>query len=181
MRVSTRTVGAARARVATGVLLMALFAGACGSNKKTSDTTVAAASLTRNWKFGKTWDGVYVINGKVYDVNRIDAVPRAGDTEIWEFQTGFGWSHPVHVHLANFKVLDRNGNPPPAHERGFWKETVVLHPNEKVRVLMKWPSVPARPVVSVPAGAGPFTSKYVFHCHNLGHEDHDMMTQFRIT
>ena len=145
------------------------------------DTSVAAATVTRSWNFGKTWDNVYVINGKVYDVNRIDALPRAGDTEIWEFQTGFGWSHPVHVHLTNFKILDRNGNPPPVHERGFWKETVVLHPNEKVRVLMKWPTVPARPFVSVPATAGLFTDRYVFHCHNLGHEDHDMMAQFRVT
>lgn len=145
------------------------------------NTTAGAATVTRKWNFGKTWDKVYVINGKVYDVNRLDALPRAGDTEIWEFQTGFGWSHPVHVHLTNFKVLDRNGSPPPAHERGFWKETVVLHPNEKVRVLMKWPAVPARPVVSVPATTPQFRDRYVFHCHNLGHEDHDMMTQFRVT
>lgn len=145
------------------------------------DTTGAAASLTRTWKFGKTWDNVYVINGKTYDVNRIDAFPRPGDTEIWEFSTGFGWSHPVHIHLTNFKILDRNGSPPPVHERGLWKETVVLHPNEKVRVLMKWPTVPARPAVSVPVASGAFTNRYVFHCHNLGHEDHDMMTQFRIS
>ncbi len=144
------------------------------------DTTAAAATVFRNWNFGKTWDNVYVINGKVYDVNRIDAQPRPGDTEIWEFQTGYGWSHPVHVHLLNFMVLDRNGTPPPAHERGLWKETVILHPNEKVRVLMKWPAVPARPNVSVPAASASFRDRYVFHCHNLGHEDHDMMSQFKV-
>ena len=145
------------------------------------DTTAAAATVTRKWNFGKTWDNVYVINGKVYDVKRIDAIPRAGDTEIWEFQTGYGWSHPVHVHLTNFKILDRNGQPAPLHERGFWKETVVLHPNEKVRVLMKWPSVPAAPTVIPAVMPGSFTDRYVFHCHNLGHEDHDMMTQFRVS
>ncbi len=144
-------------------------------------TTAAGATVTRRWNFGKTWDNVYVINGKTYDANRIDASPRAGDTEIWEFQTGYGWSHPVHVHLTNFKVLDRNGKPPPVHERELWKETVALHPGEKVRVLMKWPSVPVRPTVSVPAASTAFKDRYVFHCHNLGHEDHDMMAQFRVT
>ena len=136
-------------------------------------TTQAAAVLTRTWKFGKSWDGMYTINGKIYDELRIDAFPKEGDTEIWEFDNGFGWSHPVHVHLLNFKILDRNGNPPKTHERG-WKETVHLGPGEKVRVLMQWPTVPIGPT------PGEFLTRYAFHCHNLEHEDHDMMTQFRV-
>lgn len=144
-------------------------------------TTEAASTVTRSWKFGKTWDGVYVINGKVYDQARIDAAPRPGDTEVWVFQNGFGWSHPVHVHLTNFMILDRNGTPPPPHERGLWKETAVLHPGETVRVLMRWPTVPSPPPVPSPVAAGKFTNRYVFHCHNLGHEDHDMMTQFKVS
>jgi len=143
-------------------------------------TTVANATVTRTWKFGKTWDGVYVINGQVYDRNRIDAQPHPGDTEIWVFKNGFGWSHPVHVHLTNFMILDRNGQPPPSNENGLWKETVVLNPGETVRVLMKWPAVPSRPSLPMLPAAGSFTNRYVFHCHNLGHEDHDMMSQFRV-
>ena len=136
-------------------------------------TTEAAAVITRTWKFGKSWDGLYTINGKIYDENRIDAFPREGTTEVWKFDNGFGWSHPVHVHLVNFKILDRDGRAPKAHERG-WKETVHLGPGEKVRVLMKWPKVPVGPT------PGKFLTRYAFHCHNLEHEDHDMMTQFRV-
>ena len=144
-------------------------------------TTEAAAVGTRTWKFGKTWDDVYVINGKTYDQTRIDAAPRTGDTEVWSFQNGYGWSHPVHVHLTNFMILDRNGAAPPAHERGLWKETVVLHPGETVRVLTRWPAVPPVPSLPSPLAAGRFTNRYVFHCHNLGHEDHDMMAQIRVS
>jgi FtsP/CotA-like multicopper oxidase with cupredoxin domain len=142
----------------------------------------ADAVITRRWEFGRkrsrTGGPLYVINGKTYDKYRIDASPREGDTEIWEFINPLAqsqWSHPVHLHLTNFKILDRNGRPPPSHETG-WKETVILkNPGDRVRVLIKWPEVPlgAQP-------EGKFTRKYVFHCHNLEHEDHDMMAQFKV-
>jgi FtsP/CotA-like multicopper oxidase with cupredoxin domain len=114
-----------------------------------------------------------VINGKTYDSTRFDATPKEGTTEIWSFSTGHGWSHPVHVHLTNFKILDRNGRAPLAHEQG-WKDTVALGPDETIRVLIKWPKVPLGPT------PGNFTRRYVFHCHNLEHEDHDMMSQFKV-
>ena len=136
-------------------------------------TTAAAAVVTRTWRFGKSWDGLYTINGKIYDENRIDAFPREGTTEVWEFSNGWGWSHPVHLHLVNFKILDRNGRAPRAHERG-WKETVDLGPGERVRVLIKWPKVPVGPT------PGKFLTRYAYHCHNLEHEDHDMMAQFQV-
>ncbi|MHA7294364.1 multicopper oxidase family protein [Arthrobacter sp. HLT1-21] len=136
-------------------------------------TTAAASVLTRGWRFGKSWDGLYTINDKIYDKNRIDALPKTGDTEIWEFDNGWGWSHPVHMHLVNFKILDRNGQPPKAHERG-WKDTVILNPRDKVRVLVKWPAVPIGPT------PGAFLTRYAYHCHNLEHEDHDMMAQIRV-
>jgi spore coat protein A, manganese oxidase len=136
-------------------------------------TTAAASVATRYWDFDREWPNTYVINGKTYDPNRFDATPKEGTTEIWSFSTGRGWSHPVHVHLTNFKILDRNGKAPLAHEQG-WKETLALGPDETIRVLIKWPKVPLGPI------PGNFTRRYVFHCHNLEHEDHDMMAQFKI-
>lgn len=130
-------------------------------------------AVTRTFKLDKTRDGIYTINGKIWNKDRIDADPRTGDTEIWELDNGWGWSHPVHIHLINFEILDRNGNPPEPHERG-WKETVVLHPSDKVRVKMRWPEVPLGP------NPGKFLYRYAFHCHNLEHEDHDMMAQIEV-
>jgi spore coat protein A, manganese oxidase len=137
-------------------------------------TSPERAVRTRRFLF-KRKGGMWTINGKVFDAGRLDAIPREGDTEIWELTNGGGgWIHPIHLHLLNFKILDRNGRPPPAHERGLWKETVFLGPNDSVRVLMKWPRIPIGP------DPGKFLRTYVFHCHVVEHEDHDMMLQMRV-
>lgn len=128
---------------------------------------------TRSFRF-RRHGGEWTINKKTWDAERIDERPREGDVEIWEFTNNAGgWTHPVHVHLTNFRVLSRNGRPPFVHERGF-KETVNVGRNETVRVLMKWPKVPVGPE------PGEFVRRYPFHCHNLEHEDHDMMLQFAV-
>ena len=62
------------------------------------------------------------------------ANPRDGDVEIWEIENkSGGWFHPVHIHLIDFKILDRNGKPPFAYERGP-KDVVYVGENETVRV-----------------------------------------------
>jgi putative cell wall-binding protein len=61
-------------------------------------------------------------------------------------------------------VLDRNGVAPPASERG-WKDTVRVRPGETVTIAARF---------------GGYSGTYVYHCHNLEHEDHDMMAQFRV-
>ena len=134
----------------------------------------ADATVRRSFKFERS-NGQWEINGKTFDPNRIDAAPRAGDTEIWTLVNGSGgWLHPVHIHLLNFQVLTRNGKPPLPQEAG-WKETVKVGPNETLRVIMKWPPVP-----DIGAPIGQFHDRYVFHCHNLEHEDHDMMMQIKV-
>ena len=125
--------------------------------------TASQAVRTREFKFnkGELWN----INGKIWDKNRVDANPGLGDIEIWELKTSrSGWFHPVHIHLSAFKILDRNGNAPFNYERGP-KDVAYVGENETVRVLMKF---------------GPQKGKYMMHCHNLVHEDHDMMTQFEV-
>ena len=111
------------------------------------------------------------------------ATVQPGTTELWEIQNNSGgWFHPLHIHLVDFQVVSRNGAPPPAHERGP-KDVIYIGENEKVNVLMRFHqagdpngSDPAkRPEeLAYPADHG----RYMVHCHNLTHEDHDMMTQF---
>jgi len=45
-----------------------------------------------------------------------------------------GLIHPVHVHLVNFRILERNGGPPRPHERG-WKDTVAVDKDEEIKLL----------------------------------------------
>lgn len=96
---------------------------------------------------------------------RVIADPDLGATEIWEFENSSGgWFHPIHIHLVDFQILSRNGRPPFSYEMGP-KDVVYVGEGETVRLLMKF---------------GPHRGKYMIHCHNLPHEDHDMMTQFSV-
>jgi spore coat protein A len=93
------------------------------------------------------------------------ANPGLNEVEIWELvNRGGGWFHPVHIHLVDGKQLDRNGQPPFPHERGA-KDVHYLGENETVRVIMRFT---------------PQLGRYMIHCHNLAHEDHDMMGQFEV-
>jgi spore coat protein A, manganese oxidase len=105
---------------------------------------------------------VWAINGKVFDPSRIDVRPKLGSTEIWEFTTDV--HHSVHLHLVHFKVLSRNGRRPPPTDAG-WKDTVDLRPGEVARVICRF---------------GGYRGRYVFHCHNLEHEDMMMMANFEV-
>lgn len=111
--------------------------------------------------------GRHSINGKIFEMERIDETVSAGTTEIWEFDNLEGDEiHPMHIHGVQFQVLERTGgrNKVIASEKG-WKDTVLLMPGEKVRLIMTFPE---------------YTGVFVFHCHNLEHEDDGMMLNFKI-
>jgi bilirubin oxidase len=107
----------------------------------------------------------FTINGKRMDHGRIDQIVKTGDVEIWELTNNSPIYHPFHIHGVQFQILDRNGMAPPAYEQG-WKDTVIVTPEESVRLMMRFPeySDPNLP--------------YMYHCHILTHEDMGMMGQF---
>ena len=107
------------------------------------------------------------INGKIMDMEKIDEVVRLGDIEIWEVDNRGGQAHPFHIHLVQFQILDRNGQPPTGAELG-WKDTVLVPAGDTVRIIMPFdryadPEVP-----------------YMYHCHIMEHEDNGMMGQFLV-
>jgi spore coat protein A, manganese oxidase len=134
--------------------------------------TLTAASSLRNRYFRlHRENGIWKINGQTWDeviassFQHVQANPDLDDVEIWTIENkSGGWFHPTHIHLVDFKVLDRNGKPPHAWERGP-KDVVYVGENETVRLLMRFSHQRGR---------------YMMHCHNLPHEDHDMMTQFSV-
>lgn len=113
------------------------------------------------WTIGDmTWDEV-VQSG----YRKVLAAPDLNDIEIWEIENSSGgWFHPVHIHLVDFQILSRNGRAPFPYERGP-KDVVYVGEGETVRLLMQF---------------GPHRGRYMIHCHNLPHEDHDMMSQFSV-
>ena len=111
--------------------------------------------------------GRHSINGRTFEMGRVDETVSAGTTEIWEFDNMMGDEiHPMHIHGVQFQVLHRMGgrNEIIASEKG-WKDTVLVMPGEKVKVIMTFPE---------------YTGVFVFHCHNLEHEDDGMMLNYRI-
>jgi FtsP/CotA-like multicopper oxidase with cupredoxin domain len=131
----------------------------------------AADSLrTRSLRVHRS-NGEWKINGTSWhDVvnsgyRNVVANPDLGDVEIWEIENrSGGWFHPVHIHLVDFQILSRNGQAPFPYERGP-KDVVYVGENETVRVLAKFEH---------------HRGRYMVHCHNLPHEDHDMMVQFSV-
>jgi spore coat protein A len=105
--------------------------------------------------------GMSTVNGEVFDLDRIDVRPRLGSTEIWEISGDP--AHSIHLHLAHFGVLSRDDGPPGPYDAG-WKDTVFLE-GGTVRVAARFDG---------------YRGKYVFHCHNLEHEDMIMMSNFKV-
>jgi spore coat protein A len=118
----------------------------------------------------------WLINGLHWD--QVSEFIGNTDAEVWSFINPSGISHPMHIHLVQFQVLDRQpfqviddeivptGPPvaPPANEKG-WKDTVSAHPSEITRIIARFD------------GYGYFGG-FAYHCHILEHEDHEMMRQY---
>ena len=112
--------------------------------------------------------GMHRINGKTYDKNRIDETVAANTTEIWVFDNSQGDEpHPMHLHGVHFQVWERSGGRGQLipSESG-WKDTVLVMPGETVKIIIPFSTL---------------TGVFVFHCHNLEHEDDGMMLQYQLT
>ena len=107
--------------------------------------------------------------------------PAVGATEVWEIYNFTADAHPIHVHLVQFQVVNRQAwrptrkgfprtghargrpRPPEAWETGF-KDTVIAYPGEVTRIKARFDT------------AGLF----VWHCHIIDHEDNEMMRPYRV-
>lgn len=109
------------------------------------------------------------INGKKFDIDRIDDQVVKNTLEVWEVTTSGSMmmgavGHPFHIHSTQFQILSRNGRAPEPNKRG-WKDTVFVGENERVRILVKFK----------------YTGLFMYHCHILEHEEEGMMGQFEVT
>lgn len=194
----------------------------------TNDALQSKVSRTRNMTFLARTDFNRVeavlpmmmsMNNLPFMSDDID-VAKAGTTELWRVANVLPMEHPVHIHLAKFKIVGRQrllsaaymaahpvplendvrwnpdpspfvvGPPEPAQawESG-WKDTTYVGPDSVLTLLVRWPSADEMGFdpdaqVAVPPDAETLSDDvrgYVWHCHNLEHEDHDMMQRIRVT
>lgn len=115
--------------------------------------------------------------------------PSAGAIEVWQIMNLTGDTHPIHFHLVNVQLIQRQpftGDPsgwsyagppiPPDPNEIGWKETVRMNPGEVTTVIMQF-NLPTLPTAAMRNAVSPRTGghEYVWHCHILEHEEHDMM------
>jgi spore coat protein A, manganese oxidase len=125
----------------------------------------AAPVQVRTFLFNRE-GGYWSINGLQWDPARVDARPIVDTNEEWVLvNEAGGWGHPVHIHLGRFKIIEIKGRPPRPGELEGFKDTVWVGPNQTIRLVHQFWN---------------FTGRFLFHCHNGSHEDHDMMTQFEV-
>ena len=125
--------------------------------------TAAEAVVTRTFRFQsgevnhmKGW----LIDEQPFSPDTISASPKLGTVEVWRLIADF--HHPVHIHLNPFHVLSRGIGGPGPFDAG-WKDTIDLRPAEEAAIAIRFDG---------------YAGKYVFHCHNLEHEDMAMMANF---
>jgi spore coat protein A len=118
--------------------------------------------------------------------------PKVGSVEIWSLANTTGDVHPIHLHLVQFQVLNRQPfdaraylqtgklaftgtpMPPESNERPAWKDTIKAYPGYVTRIIARF---------DLPAGtvAKPGDEfRYVWHCHVLEHEDNEMMRPYKV-
>jgi len=110
--------------------------------------------------------GMFYINGQMFDLSVINDTIMLGATEVWTIPNISNMAHPMHIHGGSCYILDRNGVPPPAWEAGA-KDVVLIDAGDTVRVIMRFDDL---------TGDWPF----MYHCHNLMHEDNMMMLQYSV-
>lgn len=116
--------------------------------------------------FGQAGNGMFMINGLMFDMDVVNDTITLGSTEIWSFLNGTDIAHPMHIHGGSFYVLDRDGNPPLPWEQGP-KDVVLVGMGEQVNVIMRFDEL---------TNGWPF----MYHCHNLMHEDLMLMLQLMV-
>ena len=146
----------------------------------------SAAAVTRRLTLDESLSPVAESTGMLLNKTPwhmpVTETPRLGSTEIWELVNLTDDTHPIHLHLVRFQILDRRRfdafqyatagtlrhvgplMPPDANELG-WKDTVRVNAKTVTRIIV--------PFVG-------YAGRYVWHCHVLEHEDNEMMRPYQV-
>ena len=149
-------------------------------------TPESAATVTRTITIteldNQHGDTMVMLLNKTHWHEPVTETPKLGATEIWEFVNLTEDTHPMHLHLVRFQILDRRvfddyafrmtntrrylneATPPEPHELG-WKDVVQCPPTQITRIIVKFDG---------------YAGRYLYHCHILEHEANDMMRPFEV-
>lgn len=131
---------------------------------------IPTPTVTRTWQFNNM-GGAWTVNGRLFDVTRVDATIKRGAVERWNLQGMGMWSHPIHLHMEEFRILARGDAARTAIERGR-KDMVQLGNGMTGAIAPSSASIIVR--------FRDMVGKYMMHCHNTVHEDHAMMVRYDV-
>lgn len=118
--------------------------------------------VTRTFRFDRN-NGMWAINSQIADCTATRFTVQRNTVEKWILQNNSGgWQHPIHIHMEEFQILSRNGQPPSPVERSR-KDVVQLRHNEQIELFFRF-----RDFLGGAKG-------WPLHCHNTVHEDHAML------
>jgi FtsP/CotA-like multicopper oxidase with cupredoxin domain len=127
--------------------------------------TTAEARIVRTFKFDRL-NGQWSINGQFMDCNSFRFAVRQNSSEQWLLTNLTGdWTHPIHIHLEEHRILSRNRKVPTVPADTGRKDVTQVHPNERVQLFFRFRD---------------WLGKYPIHCHNVVHEDHAMMALWHV-
>ncbi len=128
-------------------------------------STTASPRVVRTFKFDRL-NGQWSINGQFMDCNTFRFTVQQNSVEHWLLTNLTGdWTHPVHIHLEEHQILNRNRLAPTLPADRGRKDVTQLHPNERVELFFRFRD---------------WLGKYPIHCHNVVHEDHAMMALWHV-
>lgn len=123
----------------------------------------------------------WTINGRIFEMEEVadDEIVRLNTLEVWELVnqasgTHMVLPHPIHIHGGQFQIIDRQIDPTQkaiwdAVKDGYvddgWHDTVLLMPGERIKLLFKFEE---------------YEGMFLYHCHNLEHEDMGMMRNYLV-
>jgi len=127
------------------------------------------------WRInGKTFEMDVVAPEEIVKLNTLELWEIINETNPGEMMDPMGMAHPIHIHGGQFQVIGREVLPElragwEGVKDGYvdegWKDTVLVMPGERVKLLMAFRDYPGT---------------YVYHCHNIEHEDGGMMRNYRV-
>jgi len=128
-------------------------------------STTATPRIVRTFKFDRL-NGQWSINGQFMDCNQFRFAVQQNSVEHWLLTNLTGdWTHPVHIHLEEHQIMNRNRVAPNVPGDLGRKDVTQLHPNERVELFFRFRD---------------WLGKYPIHCHNVVHEDHAMMALWHV-
>ncbi len=140
----------------------------------------AAAGEPRRLTLGHDGKGKWNINGWRFNMLETPVTVRRGTRETWLLRNNrASMPHPMHIHGFQFRVIERRDSPAQVKALATRRNGLLPQDTGLLDTVLVWPGESVRIALDF---SHPFSGDqtYMFHCHNLEHEDTKMMIGYKV-